>query len=338
MAAPRKRETASDRILQKIDGLHEHLQVIRNTPTAAVLSVSGDVPFWQTNLFDVATPDATDPEAAPLLLVEVGDWCLKLSKRTAPMPFSRRHIDADEVFFIHRGRARFETELGVLDAPEGRFIFIGRGVGYRVIPESDDLIALVLESEASLSLSGVFRAAKVATIDPQFPGLGPVGEAHTAWEERLVTRHWSAKVMRGYQPTEVMQVVGDAKFVFAVDLDDIPVFLPESTVPGLPFSVFKNDTMSWEVTKRPGALPFYHRNLKESEIEFCHAGCADQDTELGYVAAPVGSFYNLPLGIEHAPCNRNVEPTPINLIWSARGVVQVNEDILPADGVGKTGN
>lgn len=331
MAAPRKRETASDRILQKIDGLDEHVQVIRDAPTAMAQSYSGDVPFWQTDLHSITTPDASDPTAVPLPLVEVGDWRLTLSKRAMPMPYTRRHIDADEVFFIHRGRARFETELGSLDGTEGRFIFIGRGVGYRVVPQSDDLIALALESESRLTLSDVFRAAEVRTIDPQFPGARPDDDAGAEWEERLVTRHWSAQVIRDYRPTQVMQVVGDAKFVFAVDLDDIPVFLPESTIPGLPFTVFRNDTMSWEVTKRPGALPFYHRNLKESEIEFCHAGCADQDTELGYIAAPAGSFYNLPLGIEHAPCNRNVDPTPINLIWSARGLVQVNEAILPRD-------
>ena len=276
----------------------------------------------------MTTPDETDPAAEPLVLAEMDCWRLTMSKRKAPMPYTRRNVAADEMFFIHRGEARFMTELGEIEAPTARFVFIARGVSYRVIPESDDLIVLITESRERIELTENARKVDLDLISPTFP-LPPSEETgQTEWEERLISSEWSTTALKPYDPIRVKQLVGEAEFVYGVDVDAIPVFIPESPVPGLPFDLVGNGMMAMEVTRKPGGLPFYHRNLKEDELEFCHSGCGDQDTELGLLSAPPGTLYNLPSGIEHAPCNRSEEVAAINLIWGTKPRVKVNEAIV----------
>jgi hypothetical protein len=84
--------------------------------------------------------------------------------------------------------------------------------------------------------------------------------------------------------------------------------------------------MELQLSKRADPLPFYHRNVERSEIEFCHLGSGDQDTELGYVAAPAGTLYNLPIGIGHSPANRSAPL--VNLIWETEGRVDGNPTVV----------
>ena len=99
MAGSIKPRTMARNILQKIDGIGEHLKVIRDVPSAAANSYSGNVPFWRSDLYSVTTPDETDPAAEPLVLAEMDCWRLTMSKPKVPMPYTRRNVAADEMFF-----------------------------------------------------------------------------------------------------------------------------------------------------------------------------------------------------------------------------------------------
>jgi len=292
-----------------------------------VRSWSGDVPFWRTDLQAVAAPDAVDSAAEPLLLVECEGWRLKMTQRHMASPYAWRHVDVDEAFFVHQGNALIQTELGQCEAPAGRFVMIGRGIAYRVVPTTDDFLALIIETDQPLRLHESVQAGEVPLRPPTFPCVLPEPEGQDTWDERIVTRHWSACVQRPYDPLRVKKIVGKARLVYAVDVADIPAHSPTAPLPGLPFELFDCPTMELQISKRADPLPFYDRNVNRSEVEFCHQGNADQDTELGYVEAGPGIFYNLPSGIEHAPANRRAPL--VNLIWESDGRVAVNQAILP---------
>jgi hypothetical protein len=328
MTATWQRETISKDIMEQVGPRGQRLQLIKPVSSAAVRSWTGDVPFWRTDLQAVAAPDATDSATEPIVLVECEGWRLKLTKRRAPSPYAWRHIDVDEAFFVHRGAALIQTELGQLDAPEGRFVVIGRGIAYRVVPTSPDFLALIIETDKPLGLHESVHAGEVPLVAPTFPCVLPEPNGQDTWEERLITRHWSARVHRPYDPLRVKKIVGKARLVYAVDVEAIPAHSPTAPFPGAPFELFESPTMELQISKRADPLPFYDRNVNRSEVEFCHLGNADQDTELGYVEAGPGTFYNLPTGIEHAPANRRAPL--VNLIWESDGRVTVNPAILPA--------
>ena len=325
MATTVKRETMAEQILEMIDTETERAMIIKDTPSAAPLSFTGDVPYFHTDLHKVATPDQKDPAAEPMVLAKLKEMRLKLSKLKAPMPYTRRRIDADEIWFIHKGKAKILTELGGFDAPAGRIVFIGRGVGYRVIPEGKDFMAYILESNETVGRTKSWELGELTPIYPDFPPPLPKANGQTEWEERLVTRSWSASAIRTYDPLKTKQLIGKTDLAFAVDVKDVPASSPKVTS-GAPFELFSSPVLAWDVSKRTDPLPFYHRNTRRNEIYFVHLGGGDQDTDLGYLTANAGSFYNLPKGIEHSPMNRQ-DPLVI-LIMETDGDVEVNPAIL----------
>ena len=174
MATTAKPETTMEEIRELIDTETERLFIVKDTPSAIPLSFTGDVPLFQTDLHKVSTPDQKDPAAEPLVLAQLKEMRLKLSKLKAPMPYTMRRIDADEIWFIHKGKAKILTELGGLDAPAGRVVFIGRGVGYRVIPEGNDFMAYILESHETVRRTESWELADVSPIYPDFPAAPPL--------------------------------------------------------------------------------------------------------------------------------------------------------------------
>jgi homogentisate 1,2-dioxygenase len=94
--------------------------------------------------------DLDDARGQPLPLLTNGDITVSVSRRRETMPFCWRNVDADELYFIHRGRARFESEFGVLDAEPGDFVFLPRNAVYRVVPRSSDTVHLILETQSML--------------------------------------------------------------------------------------------------------------------------------------------------------------------------------------------
>ena len=63
------------------------------------------------------------------------------------MPFYFRNADGDELYFVHRGRGKIETDFGPLDFEPGDYINIPRAVTYRIVPETRDNFFLIIQSK-----------------------------------------------------------------------------------------------------------------------------------------------------------------------------------------------
>ena len=72
---------------------------------------------------------------------------LSVSRRTEPMPFYFRNADGDELYFVHRGHGKIETDFGPLDFEPGDYINIPRAVTYRIVPETRDNFFLIIQSK-----------------------------------------------------------------------------------------------------------------------------------------------------------------------------------------------
>lgn len=317
-ALARGREALHGEILQKIDSGDRVGMVIKKEGWTGARSFSGSVPFWRVDARRLTVPDAVDPAAEPRAVVELERMRLKISRRRAPMPYSYRSTVRDEVHFVHAGRARFLTELGEIEGRPGRFVFIGRGVSYRVVPEGDDFFDLILETEEPLKASEHWASCQLTVLKPRFPF--DAGATRGQWIERLQGPDWTATVERDYDPVACMEVVGEHNLVFAIDMKDIPAVVPGTH---RPFRLFTHALIDWDISKQGAGEgpPFHHRNNVRNEIHFVHEGDADQVTELGYIDAPPGTLFCMPFGIEHTFGER--ETAPATLLMETCGRVRL---------------
>lgn len=327
MATQVKRDDMPDGVPQRLDSGGRTALFVKDTTSLEPLRYSGDCPFWTTDLYGAEIPDAADPRAEPLTVCEFKGARLRISRRTQPMPFTYRHVDVDELHFIHKGRATYLTEAGSFDAPPGRFIFITRGVGYRVIPETDEFMSVIFESDELIEVSEGIEKSGIPVIRPQMPMQVEAADGQTEWEELLKTESWSLSAIRPYDPVVSTKVSQDNLPVFAIDVENIPAHEPDGPRRGQPFIVFLGPYFHLEVVMPTSAMPFYHRNVRANETQFVHHGSGDRFSTLGYVAAPEGTLNNYPKGIEHRVGERS--GPCIGLIWETLGDVTLAPEFSP---------
>jgi homogentisate 1,2-dioxygenase len=98
--------------------------------------------------------DAADARGEPLLLLEGPGVSVRLSQRSAPMPFSEKDVDRHQIRFYDRGSYALHTELGSLAIEPGDFVVIPRGLAYREAPQAGEGNRIfVFETEAPIVLA-----------------------------------------------------------------------------------------------------------------------------------------------------------------------------------------
>src|SRR5579862_3641375 len=102
------------------------------------------------DLNEARPSDEDQSDGQPMPVLTNGDVTVSVSKRRAPMPYCWRNADADELYFIHHGHCRFETELGRLDAEPGDLVYLPRNIVYRAVPRAEDGLHLILETQSFL--------------------------------------------------------------------------------------------------------------------------------------------------------------------------------------------
>lgn len=96
------------------------------------------------------------------------------------MPYTHRRVDAVEIYLVHRGRARMLSEVGEIKLNPERLVFVTRGVGYRIVPETDDFMALIVESEEPPGLSDACDMVELSLSYPNHPAAPPEIEGQEA--------------------------------------------------------------------------------------------------------------------------------------------------------------
>src|SRR3954451_5190536 len=83
---------------------------------------------------EIIRPD--DPFGEPVTFLYNADLALKIARPAGPMAYYMRNADGDDVYFIHQGAGRLETDYGPLAYERGDYLVIPRGTTYRFIPAS----------------------------------------------------------------------------------------------------------------------------------------------------------------------------------------------------------
>ncbi len=228
-----------------------------------------------------------------------------------PMPYLFRNADADELFFVHAGSGRLETDFGPLSYAPGDYLLLPRGTTYRLHPTSASYL-LVIESKGEVGFPDRGGLGQHAVFDPAVLKVPTPGE--TSSLPANAAGEWELRVVRGGETTRIfypfcpLNTVGwkGTTTVFQLNVRDIrPVLsdryhLPPSAhtsfvMPGAVVCTFAPRPLE---NGDPAALkvPFYHSNIDYDEVLFYHAG-----EFFSRVGIRPGMMTFHPQGIHHGP-------------------------------------
>ena len=227
--------------------------------------------------------DQTDPQGMPVAFLGNDDVKLYVSRRAEAMPFYYRNADGDELYFVHRGRGRLETDFGPLAFEPGDYINIPRAVTYRVIPETTDNFFLILQSRTEFEQPEKGMLGQHALYDPGVivtPEPEPILDDNQEWEVRIKAGDEISTVVYPFNPMDVVGWKGDLT-VWKLNMRDIrPVMSHRAHLPPSAHTTFVTEgAVVCSFLPRPleqdeDALrvPFFHRNTDYDEFLFYHDG------------------------------------------------------------------
>lgn len=242
------------------------------------------------------------------------------------MPCFVRNADGDEVYFVHTGRGRFETDYGLLNYEPGDYVVVPKGTTYRVVIDTAPSLFLIAESPVPVTLPDRGLLGQHALFDPAVlsaPELESSGGSERdgrEWEVRIKREGEWTRVVYPFYPMDVAGWKGDL-WVAKLNVRDFrPVTSPRYHLPptvhatfqagGLLISTFAPRPLESD----PQALkvPFYHRNMDYDEVLFYHQG-----SFFSRAGIQAGMFTLHPQGIHHGPQPQAVE--------ASRGKTQTDE-------------
>jgi homogentisate 1,2-dioxygenase len=252
-------------------------------------------------------------ESDPLdrkVLLENADVRVSMQRITRPMPYLLRDADADELFFVHAGAGRLETDFGPLAYEAGDYLLVPRGTSFRFSPTSATSLfvaettgELTVPQRGLLGQHALFDPAVLRVPTPEGSSLepGPTGE----YELRI---RRDGQTTRVYYPKNPLNVVGYKGTLtpMALSVRDIrPVLSDRYHLPPSAHASFVAEgVIVCTFLPRPLEngdptalkVPFYHSNIDYDEVLFYHSG--DFFSREGI--AP-GMLTLHPSGIHHGP-------------------------------------
>jgi homogentisate 1,2-dioxygenase len=226
----------------------------------------------------------------------------------AAMDFFYRNTDGDDVYYVHAGGGRLETDFGVLDYAKGDYLVIPRGTTYRFLPSSGEQRYLLIESHSEITLPDRGMLGPNALFDPAMidtPELVPYDEGKGRdWQVHIKRENQITKVTYPFNPLDAIGWKGDLT-VWRINVKDIrPVMshryhLPPSvhtTFLGRNFVICSFLPRPFEEEEGAMRVPFYHRNIDYDEVLFYSDGHFFSRDGIG-----AGMVTWHPTGIHHGP-------------------------------------
>ncbi len=269
----------------------------------------------------------TSPVAArPALMMQSRDASLYLSTRTETMTHFVRNADGDEVYFVHQGSGRFETDYGTLSYEPGDYVVVPKGTTYRTHVDAGPSLFFIVETPEPIAVPDRGPLGQHALFDKGVlvaPELGTVESAEAKsreWEVHIKRQGESTRVVYPFYPMDVVGWKGDL-WVAKLNVRDFrPVTSPRYHLPPSVHITFRaggcliSTFAPRPLESDPQALrvPFYHRNTDYDEVLFYHQG-----EFFSRAGIQPGMLTLHPQGIHHGPQPQAVQ--------ASKGKAQTNE-------------
>ena len=263
------------------------------------------------------------------ILLENDDVEIAAATVGAPMNFYFRNADGDELYFIHEGEGRLETDFGPLNYERGDYLVVPRGTAHRFVPtRPTSLLETLAFSEFRFPEKGML--GQHALFDPaviRVPDATPVTDAAAPRELRIRRSGEITRVTYPYCPLDVVGWKGTLT-VWQLNVRDIrPILSDQYHLPPSAHTTFvANGFVVCTFLPRPLEngdpkalrVPFYHSNIDYDEVLFYHDG--DFFSRTG-IHPGMLTFH--PQGIHHGP-----QP---GAVTRTAGVRQTNEIAVMID-------
>lgn len=290
-------------------GRYAHLY--RSAPPTGWIRIEGPL---RPRAYDLGRQETASgfPESRRPFLANA-DVRLSFAALAEPMSFTFRNADGDDLYFVHEGKGRLETDFGPLAYEPGDYLLIPRGTAYRFLPTGASRFLLV-ESAGELRFPDRGMLGQHALFDPatvRVPTPEP-SAPQSAGEFRLKIKRLDQITTVTY-PFDPINTVGwkGTLAVQQLNVRDIrPVLSDRYHLPPSAHTTFvANNFVVCTFLPRPlengdpDALkvPFYHSNIDFDEVLFYHSG---QFFSREGIRPGMATFH--PQGIHHGPQKKAV--------------------------------
>jgi homogentisate 1,2-dioxygenase len=271
-------------------------------PPTGWTRIEGPLKPRAINCLKLAVPEAIrpdDPFGEPVTFLYNADLAIKVVRPAGPMPYYNRNADGDDVYFIHQGAGRLETDYGPLLYERGDYLVIPRGTTYRFTPapaDKADQFYLLIESFSEIKIpvkergmlgpNAQYDMGVVETPSPEpapagdLTGSKPGPQGEPEWEMRIKREGAYTSVFYPFNPLDVVGWKGDLCPIKLNIKDYRPVMSHRVHLPPSVHTTFlANNFVICSFVPRPFEadpeamrVPFFHRNIDYDEVLFYHAG------------------------------------------------------------------
>lgn len=274
-------------------------------PIKDALRVEGPINVGLASFQDLEAGDAVDPEGMPTKLLFNDQLSISVSRRAAAMPYLMRNIDADSLYFVHRGTGVIATEFGPLAYEPGDIVLLQKGVTYRVLPD-EPLAAIIVESIDPIRMTEHQQVGRHAPFDPTVLTIPEITRydwpAQDEWEIRYKHGDDYSRAFFADMPFDLVGWKGDC-FPFKLNVRDVrPITSERLHLAPSAWSIFEAagfmlvGFLPMMIVSDDAAeeLPSRHRNVDSEEVLLIRARDGNQPEVFGH----------FPQGITHGPDDR----------------------------------
>lgn len=287
-------------------GRYTHLY--RTAPPVAWSRIEGNL---RPRAFDFNRQQSSEEDfvAARQICLFNDDLRLEFAVLRTEMRYYFRNADGDELFFVHEGGGRLETDFGVLTYEAGDYLVIPRGTVYRLLPQQRSRF-LIIESQAEFTFPERGLLGQQALYDPAVLRVPELEAMHppAGVDECEIKVKRGGELSSVFYPHCPLNAVGwrGTLTVWQLNVRDIrPITCDRVHLPPSVHTTFV--TPAFIVCSflprplengDPDALkvPFFHSNIDYDEVLFYHRG--DFFSREGI---DVGMLTFHPQGIQHGP-------------------------------------
>jgi len=237
--------------------------------------------LWQTN----AVPSEGDLVTGRMPYVRNADVVISFAAATEVSPLYR-NATADELHYVHRGSARFESVCGALDVAVGDYVVVPKGLTHRWVPGADGVRSLVIETrghvrspERYLSSEGQFlQNAPYSELDLRGPDEPLLVEDHDVDVVVKTAGGWATHTYLDH-PFDVVGWFG-CNYPYALNVADFspvtasfhrpPPVHQVFAAPNLVICNFVPRMLDYDPRAMP--IPSFHQNVDSDEIIFYAEG------------------------------------------------------------------
>ena len=287
-------------------GRYTHLY--RTAPPVAWSRIEGNLRPRAFN-FNRQQSSEEDFIAARRVCLSNADLRIEFAVLRTEMRYYFRNADGDELFFVHEGEGRLETDFGVLTYEVGDYLLIPRGTVYRLLPQQRSRF-LIIESRSEMGFPERGLLGQQALYDPavlQVPELEAM-QSPAGVDECEIKIKRGGELSSVFYPHCPLNAVGwrGTLTVWQLNVRDIrPISCDRAHLPPSVHTTFVAPAfIVCSFLPRPLEngdhealkVPFFHSNIDYDEVLFYHSG--DFFSREG-IDAGMLTFH--PQGIQHGP-------------------------------------